>query len=256
MESGSDHIIMRLSETNNLDETTSPGLLPSVAFKFLRDNDMSYNVFAMPSFSPTDSWNFFEKPFLNVVKPFDKKKHEIERKTVLKKMTEGTHRPFGTAISDIARCNLDGSTVDEVKVPYRLSFQSPIDFSPDKEYEELEDGIKRWVWWYEQLQRIPEDSTIFEVFGWTAPEKLDGELVKIADIKLRSALHTSEFGDNRLFFRHQGIAKDRKFWPKAWRRTGDDPWFSRKVEKNIWGFEVPEGVWPDDEDEAKALYDE
>merc|ERR1712165_186912 len=62
-----DTIVMRLSETNNLDETTSPGLLPSVAFKFLRDDDMSYNVFGMPSFTPTGSWNFFEKPFKNVV---------------------------------------------------------------------------------------------------------------------------------------------------------------------------------------------
>ena len=111
------------------------------------------------------------------------------------------------------------------------------------------------MWWYEQLQRITEDSTIFEVFGWTAPEKLDGELIKIADIKLRSALHTSEFGDNRLFFRHQSIAKDRKFWPREWRKLREDPFINRKKEENIWGNEVPEDIWPEDEDEAKALYD-
>merc|ERR1719192_1152246 len=108
MDSGNDTIVMRLSETNNLDETTSPGLLPSVAFKFLRDDDMSYNVFGMPSFTPTGSWNFFEKPFKNVVDPFDVDDHHIERATVLKKMTEANQRPFGTAISDIARCTLDG----------------------------------------------------------------------------------------------------------------------------------------------------
>ena len=111
MDTGSDTIIMRLSETNNLDEATSPGLLPSVAFKFLRDDDMSYNVFGMPSFTPTDSWNFFEYPMSNVVEPFDEKLHDIERQTVMKKMTEANPRPFGTAISDIARCNCDGTTV-------------------------------------------------------------------------------------------------------------------------------------------------
>ena len=88
METGSDTIIMRLSETNNLDEDQRVGLLPSAAFKFLRDDDMSYNVFAMPSFTPTSSWNFFEHAFSNVVKPFDKDDHDIERQTVLKKMTE------------------------------------------------------------------------------------------------------------------------------------------------------------------------
>ena len=153
MESGNDTIVMRLSETNNLDETTSPGLLPSVAFKFLRDADMSYNVFAMPSFHVTDSWNFFEYPMKNVVDPFDKETQDIERSTVLKKMTEANQRPFGTAISDIARCTLDGGNVDndDVKVPYRLEFKSPAQFSHDKEYKKEDDGTERWVWWHEQL---------------------------------------------------------------------------------------------------------
>jgi len=93
------------------------------------------------------------------------------------------------------------------------------------------------------------------VWGWNAPEALDGELIHIADIKLLSPLHTSEFGDNRLFFRHQSIAKDRKFWPREWRRLREDPFFSKKNEDNIWGRDVPEDVWPEDEDAAKALYD-
>ena len=71
-----------------------------------------------------------------------------------------------------------------------------------------------------------------------------------------SGLHTSEFGDNRLFFRHQSIGKDRKFWKKSWRRLREDPFFSKKKEENLWGNEVPD-TWPvDDEDEAKLMYDE
>ena len=208
----------------------------------------------MPSFTPTDSWNFFEYPMSNVVKPFDKEDHDIERQTVLKKMVEANQRPFGTAISDIARCNLDGSTEDEVKVPYRLEFKGIPQFKHEKQYVKEEDGTDRWVWWHEQLRGIPEDTNIFEVWGWTAPEKLDGELVHIADIKLLSELHYSEFGDNRLFFRHQSIGKDRKHWPKAWRRAGGDPFISKKKEENIWGTDVPD-TWPEDEDEAKAMYD-
>ena len=92
------------------------------------------------------------------------------------------------------------------------------------------------------------------MWGWTAPEELEGELIHIADIKLLSELHFSEFGDNRLFFRHQSIAKDRKFWPRAWRKLREDPFFSKKNEDNIWGNDVPD-TWPEDEDEAKAMYD-
>ena len=59
MGSGSDTVVMRLSQALILDEETSPGLLPSVAFKFLRDGNVSRNIFGMPSFTPTDSWNWF-----------------------------------------------------------------------------------------------------------------------------------------------------------------------------------------------------
>lgn len=80
------------------------------------------------------------------------------------------------------------------------------------------------------------------MWGWNAPESLDGELIHIADIKLLSPLHLSKFGDERLFFGHRSIYHDRKFWPKAWRFTGDDPSFKR-TEENIWGREVPD-IWP------------
>ena len=46
---GSDHVIMRMSETNNL-TYASKGLLPGVAFKFLIDNGKSENLLAMNNF--------------------------------------------------------------------------------------------------------------------------------------------------------------------------------------------------------------
>ena len=56
---GMDNVIMRLSETGMLQED-SVGLMPSVAFKILRDGSFSDNVVAMPSFLGSKSWNFFE----------------------------------------------------------------------------------------------------------------------------------------------------------------------------------------------------
>ena len=146
----------------------------------------------------------------------------------MKKMIEGSERPFETSISDLARYSDDGTILAEndVKVPYRLQFESTIDFPQDKEYETEDDGTLRWVPWYEQLQRIPEGSTIYEVYALTGPEVLDGELVKIADLKLGSSLYASEFGDKKLFFRHQGSYKDRKFWPGAWKDLREGQIFS------------------------------
>ena len=56
---GMNNVIMRLSETGMLQEG-STGLMPSVAFKILRDGTFADNVVAMPSFSGSNSWNFLE----------------------------------------------------------------------------------------------------------------------------------------------------------------------------------------------------
>ena len=88
----------------------------------------------------------------------------------------------------------------------------------------------------------------------TAPEGVEGsQLVKIADIVLRTQLLTSAWGDANLYFRHRGVFNDYKFWPRLWRQEHADVHF-RKTEESIWGFEVPQGVWPETDDEAEAFY--
>ena len=76
-----DSVVLRLSETNNLTKI-SEGLLPSLALKFLRDGAISENLFAMPNFTGTNSWNFFENPMSNRVEPYDKKTDKCEILTI------------------------------------------------------------------------------------------------------------------------------------------------------------------------------
>ena len=64
---GSDHVIMRLSETNNLTEA-SKGLLPGAAFKFLIDNEKSENLLAMHSMRSNWEWDFFARPMSSRIK--------------------------------------------------------------------------------------------------------------------------------------------------------------------------------------------
>ena len=109
------------------------------------------------------------------------------------------------------------------------------------------------------MKRIEADTTILEVHAMTAPVGAttptgeEGKLVKIADIILRTPLLTSKWGDANLFFRHRPVHKDRRYWPRDWVRNHSDVAF-KKTEENIWGFEVPQGVWPETDDEAEAFY--
>lgn len=188
---GNDAAIIRLSETNLLTESSS-GLLPSLAIKFLIDGKHSENIFGMPSFNASDSWDFFAQPMKNRVEPFSEDQ-TFERLTILKKLIEGSSRPFAVGNAPIALWNHDGSEIStsNADTPYELEFTSQIHFP-----EEKQEGVM----FYDQLKTIEEGTNLLEVWAWTAPESLGGDKIKIADVKLTSPLVTSTFGDERLYF--------------------------------------------------------
>ena len=92
----------------------STGLLPAVAVKALRDGARSQNVLGMPSFHPTDSWNFFENDFINRVEPFDEN-DEVDQMlldTIIEKLVAGDNQPFSTAIGQFAEFNISSEGLD------------------------------------------------------------------------------------------------------------------------------------------------
>jgi hypothetical protein len=80
---------------------------------------------------------------------------------------------------------------------------------------------------YDQLKRIPQGSTIMSVEALTAPVSLGGTWVKMADIKLKTPLYTSQFADTRLFFKHHEITTDRNLWQRTWLQLREDPEFDQ-----------------------------
>ena len=219
MTQGSSHVIMRLSETTMLHEESS-GLLPSVAFKFLRDAQPSDNIVAMPSFTGTGHWNFLKQPMLTRVTPFET--DSCEDLTIRKKLTEGQKWPFSCGISNIFKNNADGTALNDnalvEKIPYELAFEANRPFNTQfSEGKEIGDDGNQ-VSWYDQLKRIPSGSELFTVKALTAPEGIGGTWEPIATIKLSTELYTSQFGDERLFFEHMKTNLDRDYWPDTWLR--------------------------------------
>ncbi len=80
---------------------------------------------------------------------------------------------------------------------------------------------------YDQLKRIPQGSTIMSVEALTAPVSLGGTWVKMADIKLKTPLFTSQFADTRMFFKHHEIRTDLSLWPRSWVNLREDPEFDQ-----------------------------
>lgn len=109
----------------------SEGLLPSLAIKFLRDGKKSQNIFGMPSFKETDSWDFFENTMRSRVDPFVPADENGENDqclvdTIQKKLVEGTKWPFSTAVGIIGATNEAGDEFgkNEVRVPWELHYTS------------------------------------------------------------------------------------------------------------------------------------
>jgi hypothetical protein len=249
---GTESALLRLSQTSILHENSS-GLFPSMAIKFLLDGQASKNIFAMPNFVGTDSWDFFLNPLSNRVAPFTQEESPIDIDTILKKLVEASEWPYVCAIGHVAEVYDDGTEATDANIPYEIKFTSSIHFDEEKE---LDETTGEQVMYYDQLKRIEQGSTILEAWGLTAPESLDGEWIKIADINLITPLYTSVFGDERLFFQHVDTTNDRDLWPNAWVGLNEDPKFNQNDADNVWGNEVPTGEfgWPEDAEEAEARY--
>lgn len=120
-ETGSDQVLLRLSETNNLTQE-SKGLHPAVAIKFLRNGTFAENIVATPNLTGSESWDFFSESMKTRVQPFDEETHPIEVQTKQKKMVEASSRPFATAVGTIGKTNAQGDELprEQVFIPYEL----------------------------------------------------------------------------------------------------------------------------------------
>lgn len=65
-----------------------------------------------------------------------------------------------------------------------------------------------------QLEGVPANSNIYEVYGWDAPEKLGGKEILMGTLQLDGSFTKSKFGDEVLFIRHELTEDDMKLKPE------------------------------------------
>ena len=106
---------------------------------------------------------------------------------------------------------------------------------------------------YDQLKRIQQGTTIFELWGLTAPLSLKGNWVKMADIKLKTPLLTSYFADTRLHFQHKRLTYQSN-WPRGWKTAAKDFIVDVTDPTLVWGNFAPAGIWPTDNAAAETFY--
>lgn len=95
----------------------------------------------------------------NRVQPFDVKNYPIHIEAMVKKLVEGSQRPFGLSVSCLADNNNDGTEVPrkDVTAPYELYFTSEHQFDPEGEWDEETDEPVSFL---DQLKTIKKGETI------------------------------------------------------------------------------------------------
>jgi len=193
---GASYGIVRISLAKEPSEnvlSTAPGM----GLKFLRDGIESGSLVAMYSVDGQESWNVFANNWSNHVPAAS----GADVLALSAKFATATPNIQQVGLSDMARYGEDGVLVpdDSINYPYKLVFKPTGEIVFPDQYHGL---------FTDDLATIPEGSTLWSVYAWSAPEQLGGEEELIGDIILRSPLVTSLWGDAHLFFRHQDMRED------------------------------------------------
>ena len=204
---------------------------------------------------PGDSWNFFNETISNRIFRRGQDEEEINETveilldTIVKKMVDGSRRPFALGISNLADKTNEGDDIDNIKTPFELRF-----IAPDRVKNKFSDEQSEEPWYEVIKEQLSAGDTIYEVYAHT-PEYRGGPdeetNIKIADLVLRTDLETSEWADTKLYFKHKHVHPDRRRWDRGLQELNLDFLFDR--EELDWD-QIVSDYWPTDRDEAKQTY--
>ena len=194
---GAQHGIMRISETVRTTKDkaqTSPGF----GIKFLRDGMDSADTVTMFSFDGQPSHNYFLNRWTIHLQEMT---NECARQTLGKKLAETTDHIGAMSVKNWGEFREDGTKESEPLWPFILEFE-PYD-------------VYGWTdqWsadFKDQLMSIKPGTVLFKVFAYETPlHKKSGSRGRlIGRVVLTSKIHTSLWGDETLFFKHQRIDDD------------------------------------------------
>jgi len=192
---GVSHGLIRLSLAVKPSATS---MVPGAAVKFFIDGKPSMNFVAMYSLDGQEGDNFFANEFFTSIKATE----SGALKVLAAAFRTATEDPTKVDVAYLATLNQDGSAFSEPVAPERLvmvpnrklvtgrSKPRVPNFESSEDKKPLGDD----------LATIDPGTTLYEVYGIRAGSE---SRIHIGHIATSSAMLSSPFGDQKLFFRHQ-----------------------------------------------------
>ena len=102
----------------------------------------------------------------------------------------------------------DGQQESSVNFPWSLRF------APSGQYSFPSTVAEGYTNFLDDLATITSGSVLYDVYAMDKPSELGGTEMKIAQIKTVSEMTTSNWGDEKMFIRHQRMDDDLKIHPE------------------------------------------
>jgi len=200
--------------------------MPSAALKFFVDdtegaNRPSMNLVTQVSFDGITDPYFFAEDFTNHPQ---RSTNECMMETMVAKIAEASKFPFSTGTAHFAGYEEDGTFIgkDLTEFPFEVILKpNRIAFPRSTDTEEnFLDFFENWSMMWPDTQELP---VLFEVHARRDP---DSDTEYLGEIKLTSELFASEYGDEKLFFKHERYERDLGTLKKARGKSTVNKWIN------------------------------
>ena len=187
-------------------EYVNDDFLPGIGIKFLRTGVSSGNFVGLNSLNAqTGSWDMFQSEMYNHVSPIVE---GIAETVLAQRFCQTNHCITKVGLSNVCKYDQDGNEVADPIFPFKVTL-TPKDqgFSKDQpgSIAELQ----------KQFANIAPGSKLYTLTAMQSPDDVEG--IYLGDLVSDGQCVTgSNFGDNKLFFKHQWINEDINLRPE-WR---------------------------------------
>lgn len=113
-------------------------------------------------------------------------------------------------LSEFASVDQNGQQEAQPNFPFYLRL-SP---NPDVQARFPSTKEAGYTNWLDEFATIPAGTKLFTVYAWSAPAELGGTEMEIGSINITSQFTTSNWGDEKIYFRHQRMTDDLAIHPE------------------------------------------
>merc|ERR1711935_629038 len=200
---------IRLGGATDFTSSLTPGMTPGIGVKFLRSGTSSANFVALRELSPLpdNSHNFFQATLKNHLP--DQHPTDAAQLALALRFCSTGHCITKVGLSNVCTHDQDGTEYPDPTFPFQVAFEPTGDVNfPDAAPDSMWDFLNQFI-------ALAPGTRLYTIRAMISPT----ESIVLGDVVTSDECVSSNFGDTKMFFKHQWIEEDialRPEWADAY----------------------------------------